>query len=92
MAQETLGDGQGVDVSGGGRKRNDRSNMNDKKILGAHYEVGRVAMLLDMSPRYVKDRIKAGDLEGYRLGNRIVVSANSLQAFLDNRKMAHANH
>ena len=62
-----------------------------RSIIPAHYEVGRVAMLLDMSPRYVKDRIKAGDMVGYRLGSRIVVTAESIRAFLDNRRMGPTN-
>jgi len=61
--------------------------MSAKQILAAHHEIGRVAALLDMSPRYVKDRIKAGDLVGYRLGNRIVVDAASINSFLENRKI-----
>lgn len=55
--------------------------------LKAHYEVGRVAALLDMSVRWAKERVKAGDLEGFRLGNRIVVSAESLEVFMRNRRM-----
>ena len=61
--------------------------MKETPILKAHYEVGRVATLLDMSPRYVKDRIKDGHLTGFRLGSRIVVTADSIQVFLDNRRM-----
>lgn len=66
---------------------NVRAKKASKAIIGAHYEVGRVAMLLDMSPRYVKERIKAGEMIGYRLGNRIVVEAESIRAFLQNREM-----
>jgi hypothetical protein len=61
-------------------------------FLPAHYEVNRVAMLLDMSPRFVKERIKAGEMEGYRLGNRVVVTASSIRSYLDNRRMSHVNH
>jgi AraC-like DNA-binding protein len=66
---------------------NDDTAKKEKRLLTAHYEVGRVAMLLDMSPRYVKERIKAGELVGYRLGNRVVVEADSIRSFLQNRRM-----
>lgn len=55
--------------------------------IGAHYEVGRLAALLDMSPRWVKERIKAGEMDGYRLGHKIVVPHDSLTKFLANRSM-----
>lgn len=61
--------------------------MKTETILGAHYEVGRVAALLDMSPRWVKEKVKAGEIKGFRLGNRIVVDAKSLNEFLERRKL-----
>jgi len=66
----------------------ERTRRSDKALLGAHYEVGKLAALIDMSPRFIKERIKAGELEGYRLGNRIVVSAESVKRYLENRRMA----
>ena len=57
--------------------------MKAEKALQAHYEVNRVAALLDMSPRWVKQRVKDGELKGRRLGNRIVIEAGSLNDFLD---------
>lgn len=69
----------------------EKKAMSEVKVahrpLKAHYEVGRVAALLDMSVRWVKERVKAGDLEGFRLGNRIVISADSLEDFMQNRRM-----
>lgn len=56
--------------------------------VGAHLEVNRVAALLDMSPRWVKEQVKAGELLGYRLGNRTVVAVESLLRFMDRRRMS----
>lgn len=80
-------------VAGTSSRNETKGHMSEKKraVLAAYYEVGRAAALLDMSPRYVKDRIRGGDLEGYRLGNRIVVTAESLQVFLANRLMGGAD-
>ncbi|MHC1768180.1 MAG: helix-turn-helix domain-containing protein [Verrucomicrobiia bacterium] len=58
-----------------------------RQIIPMHYEIGRVALLLDMSTKFVKDRIKAGDLRAFRLGNRIVVEVASIRTFLDNRAL-----
>ena len=58
-----------------------------KTPIGPHFQIGKVAEMLDMSTRYVRDRIRAGDLEGYRLGSRVVVPAEALKQFLDNRRM-----
>jgi hypothetical protein len=55
--------------------------------IGAHYDAGRVAALLDMSVRWVKARIQQGELEGYRLGHKVVVSEASLRAFLERHQM-----
>ena len=62
-----------------------------KRIGGSYMEAGRVADLIDMSVRYVKERIKDGSLKGYRMGNRIVVSTDSLQAFIANREIRPIN-
>jgi excisionase family DNA binding protein len=53
-----------------------------------HFDVKTVATQLSMSVRWVKERIKAGELQGYRLGHKIVVPEKSLQSFLENRAMA----
>jgi hypothetical protein len=58
-----------------------------RQIVAAHMEIGRCAALLDMSPRYVKGRLKAGEMTGFRLGNRIVVECESILTFLENRRM-----
>jgi hypothetical protein len=56
-------------------------------LIGAHMDVARAAALLDMTPRWVKDKIKAGDLQGYRLGQKVIVSVESLRLYLDNNSM-----
>lgn len=53
------------------------------RLISVHYEVNKVAALLDMSPRWVKERVKAGQLKGRRLGNRIVIDGESLNDYLD---------
>ncbi len=46
-----------------------------------------VARMLSMSVRWVKDQVKAGNLKGYRLGNKVMVDAQSLNEFLSERSM-----
>jgi DNA-binding Lrp family transcriptional regulator len=55
--------------------------------VGAFYSVRRVAEQLDMSVRWVKERIKAGELDGYRLGCKTVVAAESLANYLHKRRL-----
>ena len=50
-------------------------------------EVNKLAKMLDMSPRWIKDKVKAGELLGYRLGNRIVVNRQSVDDFMAAREM-----
>ena len=60
-----------------------------RKFVSLHLEVGVVCYLLGgMSRRFVRDRIKAGDLEGYLLGNKMVVSADSVNAYLQNQRIS----
>ncbi len=50
--------------------------------------VPEVARLLGVSPRYVRDRVKAGELEGYALAaRRFSVSVASLRRFLEQRRL-----
>lgn len=61
---------------------------NPARPLGGHTAVTRVAALLDVSPRFVKERINSGELKGYRLGgNLIVVDNASLQQFMESREI-----
>lgn len=57
------------------------------KPLGAFYSVRKVAEQLDMSVRWVKERIKAGELVGFRFGCKTVVAADSLESYLENRRL-----
>ena len=50
-------------------------------------EVNKLAKQIDMSPRWIKERIKDGSLIGYRLGNRIVVNRQSVDDFMAAREM-----
>lgn len=50
-------------------------------------EVNKLAKTIDMSPRWIKDKVKAGELLGYRLGNRIVVDLQSVDDFMAAREM-----
>jgi hypothetical protein len=54
-----------------------------EKPLGVHYKVSRVAWLMDKEPRFIKGLIKDGLLEGFRIGNEIVVSLSSINAYLE---------
>lgn len=60
-----------------------------KRTVEMHLEVGVCAALLGgMSRRFIRDRIKAGDLEGYLLGNKMVVSASSVNRYLDRTRIS----
>lgn len=50
-------------------------------------EVNKLAKIIDMSPRWIKEQIKSGKLLGYRLGNRIVVNCQSVSDFMASREM-----
>jgi hypothetical protein len=63
--------------------------MSTKRFLPATYEVNQVATLTNMSVRFWKDAIKdpSSGLVAYRLGNRLVIEAESLNKFLEARKV-----
>lgn len=50
-------------------------------------EINKLSKKIDMSPRWIKERIKEGLLIGYRLGNRIVVNRQSVDDFMAAREM-----
>lgn len=58
--------------------------------MPAHIELNRLAVLWDMSPRYIKERVKEGDLVAYRMGNRLVIDAASAAQFLSARRISGA--
>lgn len=51
--------------------------------LADHMEVGEVGRKTGMSGRFWKDKAKAGEVKGYRLGNRIVLQIESVNRFLE---------
>ncbi|HRY51824.1 MAG TPA: helix-turn-helix domain-containing protein [Candidatus Paceibacterota bacterium] len=56
--------------------------------LKTHYTVAAVAEQLGMCERWVKDRVKEGLLDGYRLGHKIVVSEESVLKLLEQRRIS----
>lgn len=58
-----------------------------ERAIRAHMKVKKVAALLDKCERWVKEEIKDGKLEGFRLGNEIVVSVESLNNYIESRRM-----
>jgi hypothetical protein len=54
------------------------------KTVELHLDIGTACYLLGgMSRRWIKDKIKDGELVGYELaGNKIVVTAESVNAYL----------
>jgi hypothetical protein len=62
--------------------------MSTKRTLETHLDVAAVAERCGgMSMRWVRNRIKAGDFEGFMLGNRIVVSSTSVNRYLERCRM-----
>ncbi len=50
-----------------------------KHTIEPHIDLGVAAFLLGgMSKRWVRDKIKNGELEGYLLGNKLVVTVASV--------------
>lgn len=63
-------------------------NKEGKQKMGQYVKAQTLARQLDMSPRYVKDRVKRGELVGYRVGNEILVSIDSVHSYLERRRVA----
>lgn len=60
----------------------------ERKTVAMHLEAGVAAALLGgMSRRFIKDLIKKGELEGFALGNRVIVTAESVNRYLEARRM-----
>ena len=55
--------------------------------LAPHLKVRRVAAMIDKSDRFVKEEVKAGNLEGIRIGNEIVIPLASINKYLADRVM-----
>ena len=56
-------------------------------LIEAHLEVNRAAALLDCSARLLKDAVKAGELPGVRIGNRLSLPVAALNGWLDARRV-----
>lgn len=55
-----------------------------RKTVEVHLDIGVAAVLLGgMSKAWVRDRIKAGEFEGFLLGNKQVVTAASVNKYLE---------
>ena len=65
-----------------------RRNGKEVRPVRAFYKLQRVAKLLDMSPQWVRERIRGGDLKAFKFGKDIVVEAESLDDFLFNRQIS----
>jgi hypothetical protein len=50
-------------------------------------DIGKAAIKVDMSKRWITERIKDGTLVGYKLGNRVAVTVESLGALIRNSRM-----
>ncbi len=64
-----------------------RAPLNSGFEIGRHSQAQTIAKRLGMSTRWVKDRVKAGELVGYRFGTRIVVNEGSIVRFLEQRQI-----
>lgn len=59
-----------------------------RKTVAVHLELGVACALLGgMSRRWCRDRIAAGELVGFLLGNKIVVTAESVNEYLDKHRL-----
>jgi|GraSoiStandDraft_41_1057321.scaffolds.fasta_scaffold280490_2 hypothetical protein len=59
-----------------------------KKTVDLHLDIGLAAVLMGgMSKRWMRDRINAGELEGFLVGKKYVVTAASVNEFLDKRRV-----
>jgi hypothetical protein len=54
--------------------------------IGDHYDTTKVAVRLDMSVRWVKEQVKRQNLVGFKLGKKLVISGDSIRAYLEKCK------
>ena len=57
------------------------------RMIEAHLEVNRAAALLDCSARLLKDAVRAGELAGVRVGNRLSLPVSQLNQWIDARRV-----
>jgi hypothetical protein len=62
--------------------------MKQRKTVELHLDIGVAALLMGgMSKRWMKTQIVAGELEGFRVGNKLVVTAASVNDYLERRRI-----
>lgn len=61
--------------------------MKTTRMIEAHLEVNRAAALLDCSARLLKDAVRAGELAGVRVGNRLSLPVSQLNQWIDARRV-----
>ena len=57
----------------------------ERQPLPECHKAVRVAALLDMSVRFIREEVKAGRLEGYIFGKDLVIAGDSLRAWMRER-------
>lgn len=55
---------------------------------GEFLKARTAAKRLDMSVRWVKERVKEQQLDGYRVGQEVLVSVASINRFMADRRIA----
>ena len=65
--------------------------MKTTRMIEAHVEVNRAAALLDCSARLLKEAVKAGELAGVRVGNRLSLPVAQLNQWIDARRVGRRN-
>jgi hypothetical protein len=63
-----------------------------EKPLGLHYKVSVVALYLGKSTKWVKGKIKDGQFDGYLLDHDIVVTLESINAYLEMTRITGQAH
>ena len=62
------------------------------RTIEPHVDLGVAAFLMGMSKRWVRDKVKNGDLEGYMFGNKMVVTVASVNVLRDRTRVSPTPH
>jgi len=57
------------------------------RLIEAHLELNRAALLLDCSARLLKNAVKANELAAVRVGNRLSLPVSQLNQWIDARRV-----
>lgn len=60
--------------------------------LSSFLTVAECAQYLRCSVEHIRDLCQQGKIEGFRDGRRIIVAAESVRAYLENRRLAPVSH